>query len=242
MVRIWDAQIEATGRLPVIIPLVVYHGQANWNIKPALSEMISGYDELPPDIKVLIPDYAYLLYDLSRFTDEEIKGRLESKIAMTVLRDIMKKDLDAVLKSLYLLRELKDKGVGSDYFDIVMRYIFSARSDLTIDNFTDLVKKIETVYPEGSEKVMTLAELFRQEGLEKGLEKGLEEGLERGMEKGETNALSRTVIKFLVRKFDFVPEDLKQGISKLDAPTLDKILDRVFDFENLDEVRKYIKG
>jgi hypothetical protein len=45
----------------------------------------------------------------------------------------------------------------------------------------------------------------------------------------------------LVRRFDSVPEDLKQGISKLDAPTLDVILDRVLDFENLEEVKKYIQ-
>ena len=70
--------------------------------------------------------------------------------------------------------------------------------------------------------------------------KGMERGIEVGLEKGDTKALVRTVIKFLVRRFDPVPEDLKQGISKLDAPTLDVILDRVLDFENLDEVRKYI--
>jgi hypothetical protein len=100
---------------------------------------------------------------------------------------------------------------------------------LTRDDFNGLVKKIETTYPEGSEKVMTLAELFR------------EEGKEAGREEGETKALARTVIKFLVRKFGPVPEDLKQGISELDALTLDVILDRVMDYESLDEVKRYIQ-
>lgn len=104
---------------------------------------------------------------------------------------------------------------------------------MTKGDLYELVKKIETTYLEGSEKVMTLADLLRQEGREEGIIKGLE--------KGETKALARTVIKFLVRRFDSVPEDLKQDISRLDAPTLDVILDRVLDFENLDGVKKYIK-
>lgn len=135
------------------------------------------------------------------------------------------------------MQELEDKNTGLEYFGILMRYVFSARSDFTKDNLNDLVKKIETSYPEGSEKVMTLVQAFREEGMEMGLERGIGAGLE----KGETKALVRTVIKFLVRRFDSVPEDLKQGISKLDAPTLDVILDRVLDFKNLDEVKKYIQ-
>ena len=236
-VRVWDTKIGETGQLPIIIPLVVYHGKEGWNIKPTLGEMILGYDELPQDIRALVPNYQYLLFDLSRFTDEEIKGAVITRITVMIMRDIQRKGISAiweiVLEAVALLQELEDKETGLEYFEILMRYVFSARPDLTKDDLYELVKKIETTYPEGSEKVMTLAQAFREEGMERGIEVGLE--------KGETKALARTVIKFLVRRFDFVPEDLKQGISKLDAPTLDVILDRVLDFENLDEVKKYIQ-
>ncbi|MDD2443018.1 MAG: Rpn family recombination-promoting nuclease/putative transposase [Desulfotomaculaceae bacterium] len=236
-VRVWDTKIGETGQLPIIIPLVVYHGKEGWNIKPTLGEMILGYDELPQDIRALVPNYQYLLFDLSRFTDEEIKGAVITRITVMIMRDIQRKGISAiweiVLEAVALLQELEDKETGLEYFEILMRYVFSARPDFTKDDLYELVKKIETTYPEGSEKVMTLAQAFREEGMERGIEVGLE--------KGETKALARTVIKFLVRRFDFVPEDLKQGISKLDAPTLDVILDRVLDFENLDEVKKYIQ-
>ena len=152
IVRIWDVKIKEAARLPIIIPLVIYHGKDGWNIRPDLGGIILGYDELPGDIQALIPNYEYLLYDFSRFTDEEVKGRIENSIAMTVFRDIMKNDIGAVLESLYLLRELKDKKTGLEYFEIVMRYIFSARPDLTKDDFIGLVKTIETTYPEGSKR------------------------------------------------------------------------------------------
>ena len=157
------------------------------------------------------------------------------------MRDIQKKGIGAileiVLKAAILLQELEDKETGLEYFEILMRYIFSARPDLTRGDFNELVKKIETTYPEGSEKVMTLAELFRQEGREV----GREEGIMKGLEKGETKALARTAIKLLARKFGSVPEDLRLEITKLDASTLDIVIDRVFDYESLDEVKRYIQ-
>jgi predicted transposase/invertase (TIGR01784 family) len=237
MVKVWNTRVGETGQLPIVIPLVVYHGKESWNIKPSLGKMISGYDELPQDIRTLVPDYQYLLFDLSRFTDEEIKGAVITRITVMIMRDIQRKGIGAIweiiLEAVALLQKLENKETGLEYFEILMKYVFSARPDFTKDELYKLARKIETTYPEGGEKVMTLAQAFREEGMERGIEVGLE--------KGEKKALARTVIKFLVKRFDFVPEDLKQGISKLDAPTLDVILDRVLDFENLEEVKKYIQ-
>ncbi len=84
---------------------------------------------------------------------------------------------------------------------------------------------------------MTLAEIFREEGIKEGMERGME----RGMEKGEARALARTVIKLLTRKFDTIPEDLKQEISVLGISTLDAILDGIMDYESLNEVKKHIR-
>jgi len=59
-----------------------------------------------------------------------------------------------------------------------------------------IIDKIENTYPEGSEVVMTLAEQFRAEGIEKGIEKGREE------------ALVKDVIKLLTKKFGILPDKL----------------------------------
>ena len=67
---------------------------------------------------------------------------------------------------------------------------------------------------------MTLAELFREEGMkrgmeqgiEKGMEKGIVKGMDKGMEKGETKALARTALKLLSKKFKTIPVELKDRI------------------------------
>lgn len=61
MIEIWEAKIkkEKTDELPMIIPLVIYHGKDTWNIKTTLGEMITGYKDLSKDIQKFIPNYEY---------------------------------------------------------------------------------------------------------------------------------------------------------------------------------------
>lgn len=230
MVEIWGAKIkkEKADELPVIIPLVVYHGKDHWKIGTTLGEMITGYEDLPEAIKKFTPNYEYLLYDLSRYTDDEIKGEAQLRILFTTFRDIFTKDSkglqDSIFRAVSYLRELDDKQTGIEYFETLMRYIFSARVDLTRADFNAVVKKIETTYPEGSEAVMTLAEIFKEEG----------------REEGRRETLVRTAIKLLTKKFGLLPEEIKTGISKLDIPTLEVMLDGILDYENLEEVKRYL--
>lgn len=187
MIEIWEAKIknEKTDELPVIIPLVIYHGRDKWNIKNTLVEMIKGYDNLPQDMKKYIPNYEYLIYDISRYTDEDIKGELKLRILLTIFRDIFTKDdkglQETVLKSIEYLRELEEQQTSVEYFETLMKYIFSARVDLTKEAANEIIRKIETTYPEGSEVVMTLAEQFREEGTMRGLEKVVRKSIIKGL-------------------------------------------------------------
>ena len=192
MIEIWEAKIknEKIDELPIIIPLVIYHGKDKWNISATLSEMIKGYESLPKDVQRYIPDYEYLLYDISGYTDEEIKGGAINKIVMTTFRDIQMKDIRGVIDSIYkmaeYLVELEDKQTGIEYFETLMRYVFNARVDLTKEEANEIISKIGNTYPEGSEVVMTLAEKFREEGMEEGAKKSVEKVVKKSIIKGLT--------------------------------------------------------
>ncbi len=99
-------------------------------MRTALGEMITGYEDLPEDIKRLTPNYKYLLYDLSKYTDDGIKGGAQLRILFTTLRDIFARDSKSQRDSIFLaisyLRELDDKQTGIEYFETLMRYIFNA--------------------------------------------------------------------------------------------------------------------
>ena len=238
MTAIWDAKIknEKKDELPVILPLLIYHGRYRWNAGNTLGNIIKGYENLPDAVKEYIPNYEYLVYDISRYTDDEIKGSAYLRIMLTILRDIFTKDEEkihkTIMESIEYIKELEDKQSGIEYFETMMRYIFSTRTDLTKETANEIMSKLETNYPEGSEVIMTLAEKFRNEGLEQGMMKGIEEG--RRKEKIDT------AIKLLIRKFGFLPKNLKEGIRELDSPTLEVIIDGIFETNSLDDIKKYL--
>ncbi|WP_270896013.1 Rpn family recombination-promoting nuclease/putative transposase [Aliibacillus thermotolerans] len=86
--------------LPIIIPLVIYHGQTKWKIPTNLSELINGYEALPKEVKEYVPDFKYLLYDISRYSDEDIKGSAEIKILFTLFCDIVTKTGEPLFHSI----------------------------------------------------------------------------------------------------------------------------------------------
>ncbi|AHM55613.1 hypothetical protein EAL2_c03100 [Peptoclostridium acidaminophilum DSM 3953] len=239
MIEIWESKIkkERSDELPMIIPLVIYHGKESWNIKTTLGEMITGYKDLPNDIKKYIPNYEYLIYDISRYTDEEIKGEAQLRILLSIFRDIFTKDNKGLLESIYraaeYLQALDDRQTGIEYFETFMRYVLNAGKNLTKEDVDDIIDKIEMIYPQGSEVVMSLAEMFRQEGLLLGIQQGRKE------ERRET--LTKTALKLLIKKFGTIPEELKLAISRLDDVTLELIIDDILEYKSLDDVKKYIQ-
>jgi predicted transposase/invertase (TIGR01784 family) len=237
MVRIWEQKIkkELDQKIPVVIPLVVYHGKDQWKIKTSLGEMIRGYEELPEDVRRFIPNYQYLLYDLSTFSDQEIKGEARLRILLSVFRDIFKNNSDELLKVVYnatlALDELEDQETGIEYFETFMRYVFNAGPQLTKDELEKMIHQIDVNYPKGSEMTMTLAEVLRKEGYE--------DGIEQGIEKGETKALVKTVMKLLTKKFGVLPADYREKIGQLDVFTLEMIIDEIWDCDSLVTIEKY---
>lgn len=242
MIEIWEAKIKKEGinELPMIIPLVIYHGKDNWNIKTTLGELITGYKDLPKAIQKFIPDYEYLIYDLSRYTDKEIKGQAQLRIILTIFRDIFTKDnkgfQESIFRAAEYLQELEDKQTGIEYFETFIRYIFNARANFTKKDIDEIIDKIGKTYPEGSELVMTLAETFRQEGKEE----GIKQGIEKGIEKGERRKSLNYAVKLLTKKFGKLPEEYKEKLNNADIEILDLIVEEIFSLESLDDVDKYL--
>lgn len=130
MLKIWmQKRFSRRGKkLPIIIPAVIYHGRKKWNIKTGLSHLIEGIDELIEQ-KKFIPDYEYLIYDLSPYGSEEIKGAGKLYIFLDVLKSIFIDDEKIFLRkfedAVIALKELDEQETGSEYFETVIRYVRS---------------------------------------------------------------------------------------------------------------------
>lgn len=118
----------------------------------------------------------------------------------------------------------------------LLRYIFTVAKDFTKKEMAQMIREIETTQPKGSEVVMTLADILRQEGREEGRQEGRQEG----MEIGGAKALSETAILILTDKFGALPKELREGILQSDLESLKVLLMNSYKFDQLDEVKRYI--
>ncbi|PAC35481.1 Rpn family recombination-promoting nuclease/putative transposase [Caldifermentibacillus hisashii] len=238
MAEIWEMKMkkEEVSELPIVIPLVVYHGKSKWRFPLHLGGFLNGFEEMPQNVKEYLPNFHYLLYDLSDYSDEEIKGNAQLRIMLKLLRDVFTKSTEEFLRSFYeashALQEIEDKQKGIEFFEITLRYVFNDVRDLTKKDMEQIVQQIETTFPEGSEVAMTLADILREEGMQEGLQKGRQEGVQ---------ALSKIALQQLTDKYGTLPEDLKENIRQADLATLETILQNIFKYQNIDEVKKFFK-
>ena len=151
--------------------LSFFMGSKNWKQPSSLEKLLNGYDELPEAVKVYVPNFEYLLYDLSIYSDEDIKGSEQTRIMLTLLCDILTKTGDplrqSIYNALYYLNNLEDKQTGVGYLETMMRYIFSVAQDLTETDVQQMIQQLESNHMKGSELAMTLAEMWRDEGMQK---------------------------------------------------------------------------
>ena len=187
MVNIWESKIRVDKdkrkeagesnsgdiELPIILPLVVYHDKGEWTIKKTLGEMIPSYNELPDDLKKYIPNFEYLLFDLSKFPKEEIKLQSESMIsikALTRARHASREEAIEILEeAITLIKESKEKDEITYYVSACITYMLNVRDDITEKEMYEIAGKISV---EGGELVMTVAEKMKKESMEKGIIEG----------------------------------------------------------------------
>lgn len=164
MLNIWELVAKQNpGKLPVIIPLLIYHGRQKWNVGLKLTDLLP---QIPSQVKKYVPDYEYILYDLSTYTEKDIKGEIKQRLFLEILVSIFQENFaERIKKILALADELEKKTGVAAYIETVMRYIMEVRDDLTLEKIIAIDKELSTGR---SALIMTIAEQLRQEGLEKG--------------------------------------------------------------------------
>lgn len=176
MFEIWNRELnkEKVNELPLIIPLVIYHGSQKWKVPKTLGELMVGYNKLPANVQKYIPNYEYMLYDLSTFHNEDIKGDIRVKVSLSTLKHIQINNIEQLLlliqKNTMQLLECDDETITIEYLETYIRYILSTRDDVSIEMIS------ERLSDEGRERLMTVAEQLIKKGREEGLKEGLKEG------------------------------------------------------------------
>jgi predicted transposase/invertase (TIGR01784 family) len=165
LVRIWEQYLKQNKEikhLPVIIPLVIYHGKPKWK----LSKRFISLFEDTTDLEEYIPDFSFNLYDISHTADEDIRGTPLLKIFLTTFKYIYSPELRNKLWDIFkLFLELNDKTKVSEYLEVLIRYLFYSPGEF---NKEELQEQVTSILEEGGYIMQTIAEQLREEGIKIG--------------------------------------------------------------------------
>jgi predicted transposase/invertase (TIGR01784 family) len=122
MIRIWELHLKQFPKkeLPVIVPLVVYHGETSWNAGLSLRDLIGTDQEL---LVAYVPHFDFLLYDLSEFSDDQIKGEVLLRVSLLVMKYIFRDELPGkLIEIMQLLKDLAKREKGLEYLQVGRMY------------------------------------------------------------------------------------------------------------------------
>jgi len=234
MKGIWDLHLkQADLPLPVVIPLVLYHGRDPWHVEGSLSGLLSSKN---PKLQQYVPDFRYHLIDLSRYADEDIKGHVLVRVGMLLLKHVFRADYrERIPESLKLMRELIEKKTGMQYIETVLRYIFHTVEGMDVEDLKPVVER--NLSKDTGEWMMTLAEKIKSEGVRQGIQQGMQQGMQQGIRQGLLEGITALIeLKFGEPGLRLLPE-----ISRIDdTERLRQIKDAIRVSPDLKDLEKVI--
>ncbi len=239
MTSIWKKSVPRP--LPVILPVVFYQGREKWEAPQWFSNRFSNYDRMGEDLKDYIPDYKYELFEISSLRDEEVKGAKRLRIYLDVLRLRALRGKAAIrevmLRVAVTISELPRTEANERFFQVCTIYLFDTMGGEYFQQLSELMK---TVSEERSEKMQTIADMLRQEGMEKGILKGREEGLENGIIKGREEGREELLWKLIAKKFPKASQKYFERLKSLTIEQLDSLGLELIDMKNEEELKKHL--
>jgi len=243
MLKIWRLALKQTTEtsLPVIIPMVLYHGQRKWPYGTEFSSLFSKHSE---KLAAYIPDFGFILRDLTQYSDDEIRGMVLCRVVMLLFRHISDPDIARKLPGIFaLMREITESEGGLRFLEKILRYLFNTADRITPAELKNMVE--ESLLQERGGIFMTIAEILRKEGFDKGIQQGVQQGVQQGIQQGVQYGIRNGLVEAieLGLSLKFGDEGLKiipLILDIHDCERLRSIKNAIRTAENLSELRAII--
>ena len=234
LVRIWESwerdhpEWEA---LPLILPLVVYHGQRAWGAVPffLLIDFPSGTTDA---MRRYVPDFEFELFDLSRVHNEELEGPALAQMALRLLKHYDRRfDLwPDFFQWGELLNDVAHQS-GPDALRRIFSYLVQVNDDFPDTNdFRDFLRE-HLDDPNDQEILMNAAQKLHERGKKEGIEQGIKQGVERSL--GRQRSF---LMKLLEKKFGDLPADARERVVSADQDRLERWTEGLLEAESLQQV------
>jgi predicted transposase/invertase (TIGR01784 family) len=202
MVKIWELYRRHHPRarkLPIIIPLLLYHGKQPCGYPNSLKPLFIEF----PEAAVYIPDFRTVVVDISHLPDDAIRGQIMEQACLLLFKYALSPQLfDKLGGVLQLLQQLSNKSTALEYIEVVLRYLTASVDSARMDDLKQLVVK---AIEEGGDIMPTIAEKWILEGKQK----GFTDVAQKLIEKGLSDEDIRDITGLSIQKIQSLRQELK---------------------------------
>jgi predicted transposase YdaD len=179
VVRVWERWLRdhPGGRLPVVLPVLLHHGDGHWRAEPDLASMIDSGPELLDAARPFVPHFRFVLDDLSALSPAVLASRALDALPRLVqlglwaarsfprLRDAapFMRDVAATLG-----RDERTRSLMTQLYVYLLR---SAQPDVEVAAVRTIL--LDVAGPQGGEDLMNAAEQLMEQGHVRGLRLGI---------------------------------------------------------------------
>jgi predicted transposase/invertase (TIGR01784 family) len=187
-----ERHLKDKGKIPLIFPLVVYAGKAKYTAPRNLWALFQN-----PELakKLLTEDHA--LVDLQSMSDDEIIRKKHIALLEYVMKHVQMRDMLKLWQNIFekLPEAVKiDKEHGYSYIKDLLWYVDGKLSIEKRDALSGLM--IEHLPKNDGENIMqTIADSYREEGVNKGITQGIAIGKKDGIAIGEARGEAKGIEK-----------------------------------------------
>jgi len=201
---IWDNYRNQNPKatiLPIVIPVLFYHGREKWRYGTEFGNMFQDI----PELKKYITNFTVELVDMSRIPDQKIQGCLLTQLCFLAVKyikrpDFLEKGFPELIRIINSFPE-RNKVKRLHY---ILQYLFYNIDEKKHDDITEKVKQDLDI---GGEEMRTIADKLLDEGRSEGIEQGCEKTAVNMIKKGMDDATIREITGLSLKRI----KELKTG-------------------------------
>ncbi len=229
----WRQEHPDSDVLPLIIPLVMYHGpEGAWTAPRRVEDLFELPDKEREQWRALVPRFEYLLDDLTAEREEALRmrpGPPLARLAWLVLRYGRREELARKLPEwVALFARVQEGPEGGEHLVVLIRYLMWVGNKAVREAAG---RVLHSVLDE--QRAEELMRSYGEELIEQGRQQGREEGLAQGLTRGR----AEYILRILAARGVQVDEAARERIlTCTDVATLDRWFERSLNATTLSDV------
>jgi hypothetical protein len=193
----WRTDHPKAKALPMIIPIVMYHGATPWPEARSFDALLDVPPSLRPAVEPYLVRFTYVLHDLSEISDDELREgamrtALAKLVAMCFKHARTAPDFVQILgRWVNVVREVASAPNGLEARGQVMRYILEVNEHVRPEALQALLER--EIGPQAKDTIVTAGQQLIEQGRKQGIEQGI----------------VRSLSNIYEARFGAMPEDLR---------------------------------